>query len=82
LNGHIPAEVFHGRAQAITAVKQTALDSAYQRNPERFVNGAPRAKAPPHTVSINPLPASIVTLPHARGSNEIDHSPPAITVNQ
>jgi len=24
----------------------------------------------------------IVTLPHALGSNEIDHSPPAITVNQ
>jgi len=82
LNGHIPADVFYGRAQAITAVKQTALDSAYQRNPERFVNGAPRAKAPPHTVSINPLPASVVTLPHALGSNEIDHSPPAITVNE
>lgn len=71
LNGHIPADVFHGRAEAVTAAKQAALDAAYERHPERFVHGAPRAKAPPQKVSINPLPASVVSLPAPLGSNEI-----------
>jgi putative transposase len=71
LNGHIPADVFHGRAEAVTEVKQAALDAAYERHPERFVHGAPRAKAPPQKVSINPLPASVVSLPAPLGSNEI-----------
>lgn len=71
LNGHIPADVFYGRAQAITAVKQAALDRAYSHHPERFVNGAPQAKAPPATVSINPLPASAISLPTAARNNEI-----------
>jgi putative transposase len=71
LNGHIPADVFYGRAEAVTAIKQATLDAAYQHHPERFVHGAPRAKAPPEKVSINPLPTSIVTLPSELGSNEI-----------
>jgi transposase InsO family protein len=82
LNGYIPADVFYGRVQAITAVKQAALNSAYQRHPERFVNGAPRAKAPPLKVSINPLPASVVTLPPAMRNNEIAHSPSPVEVNK
>ncbi|TDR38364.1 putative transposase [Tahibacter aquaticus] len=78
LNGHIPADVFYGRAQAITAIKQTALDDAYCRHPERFVNGAPKAKAPPEVVSINPLPASIISLPTPMRNAEIqsDAEPP------
>jgi len=75
LNGHIPANVFYGRAQAITAVKQRALDAAYRRHPERFVNGAPKAKAPPALVSINPLPASVVSLPTAGRNNEVQTPP-------
>ena len=75
LNGHIPANVFYGRAQAITAIKQAALDDAYHQYPERFVNGAPKAKAPPETVSINPLPASVVSLPIAMRNNEIQKCP-------
>jgi putative transposase len=71
LNGHIPADVFYGRAQAVTAIKQAALDDAYRRHPERFVNGAPSAKAPPAIVSINPLPASVVSLPTPRRNAEI-----------
>jgi len=74
LNGHIPADVFHGRAEAVTAVKQTALDTAYRDHPERFVNGAPRAKSPPTLVSINPLPETVVTLPVKPHKNEIDGS--------
>ena len=79
LNGHIPADVFHGRAAAVTATKQRTLDEAYRRHPERFVNGAPRAKAPPDRVSINPLPASVVNLPSAPGRNEISNAPTPIT---
>lgn len=71
LNGHIPADVFFERSAAVTAIKQAALDAAFHRHPERFVNGAPRAKAPPERVSINPLPASIVSLPAAARKNEI-----------
>jgi putative transposase len=71
LNGHIAADVFHGRAKTITAIKQAALDDAYRRHPERFVNGAPKAKAPPDIVSINPLPASLVTLPMPTRNAEI-----------
>jgi putative transposase len=83
LNGHIPADVFYGRAAAITAIKQAALDDAYRRHPERFVNGAPRAKAPPEKVSINPMPSSIVALPSAPGSNEISTVPaPPVEVNK
>ncbi len=75
LNGHLPADVFHGRAQAVTAIKQLALDAAYQSQPGRFVNGPPRAKAPPTVVSINPLPASVVTEPVAPGRSEITSAP-------
>lgn len=75
LNGHIPADVFYGRAQAVTSVKQLALDVAYRNQPERFVNGPPRAKAPPAVVSINPLPASAVSEPVAPGRNEIASAP-------
>ena len=71
LNGHIPADVFYGRADSVTAQKQNALDGAYAENPERFVNGPPKAKAPPVKVSINPLPISVVTLPVALQNNEI-----------
>ena len=75
LNGHIPADVFHGRAEAVTAVKQSALDAAFRDHPERFVKGAPKAKMPPTVVSINPLPASIVGLPVEPRNNEVARSP-------
>lgn len=79
LNGHIPADVFYGRAEAITAIKQAALDDAYRRHPERFVNGAPRAKAPPTIVSINPLPASVVSLPTPMRNAEIQSDAKQLT---
>ena len=71
LNGHIPADVFYGRCTAVTARKQSTLAAAYAKYPERFVNGAPTAKAPPACVYINPLPASTVALPVPLHSNEI-----------
>lgn len=63
LHGHIPADVFSGRSVAVNQRKQGALDRAYAANPQRFVNGPPKAKAPPQSVSINPLPTSVVSLP-------------------
>ena len=77
LNGHIPADVFYGRADTVTATKQATLNAAYRDHPERFVNGAPIAKAPPAMVFINPLPASVISLPKAELSNEILASEPA-----
>ena len=71
LNGHIPADVFHHRASRVTATKQAALDIAYRAHPERFVHGQPKAKAPPEMVEINPLPASVISLPTATRSHEI-----------
>ncbi len=71
LNGHIPADVFYHRCTAVTAVKQRALDAVYASHPERFVNGAPIAKAQPASVYINPLPISTVVLPTAPHHNEI-----------
>lgn len=71
LNGHIPADVFHGRSDDVTTIKQAALDQAYRLHPERFVNRAPKAKAPPEIAYINPLPASVITFPANPGKNEI-----------
>lgn len=75
LNGHIPADVFYGRSEAVTATKQAALDDAYREHPERFVNGAPKAKAPPKVVYINPLPASVVTVPPVPQQIEVEVTP-------
>jgi putative transposase len=72
LQGHIPADVFYDRCDAVTAVKQDALNAAYARHPERFVNGAPRAKSPPLCVYINPLPATNVVLPAQSTAHEIE----------
>jgi transposase InsO family protein len=57
-----PAEVFFDRVTAVHAVRQTALDAAYARNPERFPNGPPKAALPPAQVHINPLEAQVVSV--------------------
>lgn len=54
LNFHTPADVFHGRLEAVHAARQTALDLHYAAHPERYPNGAPEAKRPPARVAINP----------------------------
>jgi putative transposase len=56
LNLFTPADVFHGRVDAVVARRQLALDGAYAEHPERFPNGPPVARRPPAIVSINPLP--------------------------
>lgn len=53
----LPPRVVHeGRGAQELARRQTVLDAAYARNPERFVNGAPKAGSLPAQVCINPTP--------------------------
>lgn len=56
-----PSDVHHGRAEAIVAARQRALDAAYERHPERFVRGAPHHDLPAPAVWINP-PATALVL--------------------
>ncbi len=51
-----PADVHYGRADAIVAARQRALDVAHTAHPERFVRGQPRHPSPPAVAWINPPP--------------------------
>lgn len=57
LNGYTPEQVFTGSYVNVARTKQAALDKRYVTNAERFVNGHPKVKLPPTTVSINPISA-------------------------
>lgn len=49
-----PADVHYGRAPEILAHRQTAMNDAFARHPERFVAGPPKVLALPKAVWINP----------------------------
>jgi len=49
-----PADVHYGRAQAVLQLRQHVLQSAYDKNPERFVKGLPKPLQLPAAVWINP----------------------------
>lgn len=49
-----PADVYHGRVDAVHRIRQQALDAYWLAHPERFVLGPPVSPRPPATVSINP----------------------------
>ena len=49
-----PADVHFGRTQAVLAQRQQVLTAAYQKNPERFVQGQPTPPPLPLAVWINP----------------------------
>ena len=55
-----PGDVHHGRAQAVLAERQHALDAAWAAHPERFVRGRPTVTPLPEAVWINP-PAKTTT---------------------
>jgi len=57
-----PADVFHGRVEAVRVVRQAALDAAHRAHPERFPNGPPRVALPPTAVHINPLAGDVADL--------------------
>ncbi len=48
-----PANLHYGRAEAIMAARQTALDAAYAANPNRFVRKRPQPPSLPSTSWIN-----------------------------
>jgi putative transposase len=50
-----PGDLFFGRVEELHGNRQKTLDAAYQRHPERFVKGPPRAKLPPERAIINPI---------------------------
>jgi len=49
-----PSSLQYGQAQEIINARKETLHQAWQRNPERFVNGAPQPAAVPEAVWINP----------------------------
>lgn len=54
-----PADVHYGRAEEMLAQRQMVVQQAYDRHPERFVNGPPTVPQLPAAVWINPpTPAS------------------------
>ncbi len=55
LSGFTPEQVFTGHHIEIAKVKQRALDSRFESNPERFVQGRPMIPLPPKSVAINPV---------------------------
>jgi len=59
-----PADVFFGRVDDVRAVRQAALDIAYNEHSERFPQGPPRVRLPPSEVSINPITSSAIATCH------------------
>jgi putative transposase len=49
-----PDQVHYGQVDAVHAARQTTLDQAFQRNPERFVKKPPIPPAKPTAAWINP----------------------------
>ena len=49
-----PSDVFFHRVHALAAIRQTALDAAYEAHPERFVHGRPKVAMPPAEVFLDP----------------------------
>ena len=64
-----PADVHYGRAEAVLAQREMVMQQAYERHPERFVNGPPRLPELPAAVWINP-PQTRTEMSHT-GQNEV-----------
>jgi putative transposase len=48
-----PSSLHYGQAKEITVARQQTLEVAWQKTPERFVNGAPKSMSIPKAVWIN-----------------------------
>lgn len=70
-----PAEVFFDRVPEVHAVRQKALDAAYEQTPGRFPNGPPRAALPPAQVHINPFEAATAPVRSADAPITINAMP-------
>lgn len=64
-----PADVHYGRADQILQKRQQVLYAAYEKNPDRFVNGAPK---PPE------LPAEVWINPPKKAAEEVDDYVPVL----
>ena len=51
---YTPADVFHGRIDAVHARRQAGLDAHFAAHPQRYPHGAPKAQRPPTAMAINP----------------------------
>jgi putative transposase len=60
-----PSVVHAGRVDEIVAIRQQALDAAWQAHPERFIGGRPTASRPPAEVWINRPTPHQVAIPGA-----------------
>jgi putative transposase len=69
-----PADVFHGRVEAVRATRQAALDGAYAAHPERFPNGPPCVQLPPSAVHINPIATEALAVSTA-ASEQVQYAP-------
>jgi putative transposase len=59
-----PSDVHHGRVEEKSALRQTALDAAYTKHPERFVRGRPKP--------LQLAAASYINRPVADADEQID----------
>ena len=69
LGFYTPTQVFTGQYREIASIRQAALDAQYQKHPERFVNGPPKAALPPAQVVINPIAAEDGSTPETQMVN-------------
>lgn len=56
LAGFTPQQVFTGQYLEVAKIRQTALDEAFDKHPQRFTKGRPIVQMPPSEVCINPIP--------------------------
>ena len=79
-----PADVHHGRAQAILQQRQVTLDAAHAAHPERFVHGNPKVRQLPTASYINrPLEAATApSLLPPQPRDSADESPIAEEINE
>ena len=69
LGGFTPNQVFSGDYVRLAKTKQSALNSMYERHPERFSNGRPKVQMPATEVLINPVPADADQVTIEKGVN-------------
>ena len=67
-----PSTVHYGKGSSCSRHRQTILDKAFRRNPERFVSGSPRTLTLPEAAWINP--------PAPRGEPEEEVTAHSITI--
>ena len=59
-----PSDVHHGRVEAKSSIRQTALDAAFAKHPERFVRGRPKV--------LQLAPASYINRPQVDADEQTD----------